>query len=290
MNCAKCRLCIFVLGLAVLVILTGCASGGGRGSRGKLSDATAEAAGKDKKSESDQNSTQTFSEINESDSHEKESSQPGPTSTTKSKSDYDPDYSSNEKDIETPEKEIVGFKMGPSVWYSQSRIAGDMIRGFSSFTIMYGGYLKKRIRLDIGLYYGNGKRGNQQNIQEGINSINEVGGEANGRFYITSDHTLMGIYLLGGIRWGLMSWSYTNGIEIPNEDGGIDTISSDMVEMWTYFAGLGISLLQTKVVHLGACATAGFRASKDTTFEDFDNNVFKDVGETRLSLVACIIF
>jgi len=87
-----------------------------------------------------------------------------------------------------------------------------------------------------------------------------------------------------------MRWSYTNALEWPNEDGGIDTISNDQVVMWTFFTGLGTSLLQTKVVHLGGAVTAGARVSKDTTFEDFDNNVFKDVGEIRLSLVASIIF
>ncbi len=277
------------MGLAILVSLTGCASGGSRQSRGKLSDGTAAAAGKDKESELAQNRAESSSEIYQPDSHEKELSQPDNTSTIKSQGSNDKD-DSYEKDSENPEEDGTLFQRGPSVWYSQSKIAGDAIRGFSSFTLMYGGYPVTRIRGDIGLYYGKGKLGSQQDIQEGVRNIDEIGGEINGRFYLTSDHTLLGIYLLGGIRWGMMRWSYTNEFEVPNEDGGTDTISSDSVEMWTYFAGLGISLLQTKVVHLGACATAGFRASKDMTFQDFDNDVFKDVGETRLSLVACIIF
>ncbi len=286
-----CRLLVLVMGLAILASLTGCASGGSRRSRGKLSDATAEAAGKDKESELVQNRapteneiypSQSYEEIYKSNSQENELSQPSSPPVNIIVTDSD-NSGSNEEDV-------FGLQSGPSILLSQSNLAGDAIRGFTSFTIMYGGFPADRIRLDLGLYYGHGRRGSQQNIQEGIDSIDEVGVEVNGRYYFTPDHTLVGIFVLGGFRWGLMRWSYTNDIEWPNEDGGIDRISNDMVEMWTYFIGLGTSLLQTKVLHLGACATAGVRVSNDLTFEDFDNDVFKDVGEIRLSLVACIIF
>ena len=155
---------------------------------------------------------------------------------------------------------------------------------------MYGDFPAKRVRVDIGLYAGHGRRGSQPNVQEGIRSINEVGLELNGRFYFTPAHTLMGAYVLGGLRWGILDWNYSKDIAAPDEDGKIQMISGDQVEQVTYFIGLGTSLLQTKAVHLGVSATAGIRVFDPTTFEDFENDLFKDVGEFRLNMVASFHF
>ena len=60
--------------------------------------------------------------------------------------------------------------------------------------------------------------------------------------------------------------------------------------IFTPYLGLGTSLLQTKSVHLGLNFTVGGRMTLGKTFKEYDNDVFKNVGEYKLNIEASIFF
>ncbi len=177
-----------------------------------------------------------------------------------------------------------------SLWYSRSQLAGDAINSFSQFTLMYSGYTGTRYRAHGGLYYGRGQRGSQPNIQEGIRWISEAGLDVGSRGYLTPDHSLLGFYLMIGMRVGALYWSYSNAVETTDGTGAPESISKDGVLIFTPYAGLGTSLLQTKRVHFGVSFTVGGRLSLTRTFEGFDNDLFKPVGEYKLNIEASLFF
>ena len=144
-------------------------------------------------------------------------------------------------------------------WFSPSTLGGDVIQGFTTYTLMYSAYTGRQYRAHAGLYYGRGKKGSQQNIQDGIRWISEAGLDLGTRGYFTSDRSQLGFYLILGLRTGAVSWSYVNAIEAPNDDGTTESISADSLWLFVPYAGLGSSILQTEKVHLGFNFTVGPR-------------------------------
>jgi hypothetical protein len=309
-----------ILCLAVLVMLTGCATGGGSSdssggrSRGNLSDAVAQSAQKDDSQGRGNGRTRSRNEASTSDSDEENSSKDDDNSWNDDDyqdyaNDDDSDgggswlsgltwglFSGGDDDGDSPE---AGAEAGEdaeitrnnlNLWYSKSHLAGDTIQGFSTYSLMYSGFRGPKFRGHLGVYYGRATLGNQDNIQEGIRRISDFGVLTGFRHYFTANHSFMGFYFLMGLDLGVMSWSYTNAIEVPAEDGGTEFISDDDILMLSPSIGLGMSLIQTKVVHFGVSMSTGVRLHLGKTFQEFENDLFKDVGEFQLNLEASIFF
>ncbi|MCK9995045.1 MAG: hypothetical protein KAH56_02060 [Candidatus Krumholzibacteria bacterium] len=329
-----------ILCLAALVELTGCATSSNsktRGSRGKLSDATAEAAGKEDGKGRGEGRTRTKDDANtynndDSDSevyHEEDSGGGTPfligliLSIFTGGGDDDDKQERNENRKSYPSEygeagdrawnsysefgpyedgedgsgedsgDGGGFDIRRSnlnAWYSLSRFGGDAIENFSTATVMYSVYRGTRYRANIGLYYGRGNPGSQQNLEEGLRYLEEGGIDLGARGYLTPGHSLMGVYVLTGIRLGVMTWTFTNAITVPDGSGGLEDLDSDGAGLLVPYIGIGASLLQTKSVHLGVNFTVGGRFTGNNTFEDFENDVFLDVAEYKLNFEASFFF
>ncbi len=328
-----------ILCLAVLVELTGCATSSNRktrGSRGKLSDATAQAAGEEEEGR-DEGRTRTKGDASSSKNDDsdyevyyEEDSGGGGTpfliglilSIFSSGDDDDKDERNNNRESYPSEYGEAGDRawnsyseFGPyedgedgsggisgdgggfdirrsnlNAWYSLSRFGGDAIENFSTVTIMYSVYRGTRYRANIGLYYGRGNPGSQQNLEEALRSLDEWGIDFGARGYLTPGHSMMGVYILTGLRLGGMTWSYTDPIPVPDGSGGLEDLSSDGVGLLVPYIGIGASLLQTKSVHLGVNFTAGARFTGNKTIEDFENDVFQTVAEYKLNFEASFFF
>ncbi len=329
-----------ILCLAVLVELTGCATSSNRktrGSRGKLSDATAQAAGEDEGKGREEGRTRTkgdggSSKTDDSDyevyyeedsgggtpfliglilsiftgggddeekeerNYQRESypSEYGEAGNRawNSYSEFGP-YEDGEDGSGEESGDEGGFDIRRSnlnAWYSRSRFGGDSIKNFSAVTLMYSVYRGTRYRANIGLYYGRGNPGSQHNLEEALRSLDEWGIDFGARGYLTPGHSMMGVYVLTGLRLGGMSWSYTNPITVPDGSGGFEDLSSDTVGLLVPYIGIGVSLLQTKSVHFGVNFTLGGRLTGNKTVEDFENDVFQNVAEYKLNFEASFFF
>ena len=329
-----------ILCLAVLVELTGCATSSNRktrGSRGKLSDATAQAAAEEEGKGRGEGRTRTKGDAGTSKSsdsdyevyYEEDSGGGTPfligliLSIFSGGDDDDKDERNNYNRESYPSEygdagnrawnsysEFGPYEDGEdgsgensgddgsldirrsnlNAWYSLSRFGGDAIENFSTVTLMYSVYRGTRYRANIGLYYGRGNPGSQQNLEEGIRLLEEGGIDIGARGYLTPGHSLMGVYVLTGLRLGLFDWSYTNPITVPDGSGGLEDLDSDGVGVLVPYIGIGASLLQTKSVHLGVNFTLGGRLTGNNTIEDFENDVFQDVAEYKLNFEASFFF
>ena len=164
------------------------------------------------------------------------------------------------------------------VGYRQSWIypAGDTLARVDRGTLILGRGPWDHWFFHLGAYYGNGELGRPD--LTGIRSPREMGIEAGGRYYFTSDHTFLGAYLSFNLGLGAAIWNYTDPVPVTTEEGGTAFVDSDDLGLYTGAVGIGFSLVQTRHFHLGAGAMTGFRMYATETTEGFSNDLFKDVG------------
>ena len=262
--------------LILLVLLGGCASGGGKGS---LSEAAREGSGGNQASGRGEGRTRTKTESTSRD----------PAEAPYEYETYDFSYygDSHHGDAESKIKARPRWHL----WLSRSHLSGDTIEGFSDVTLMYAGSpdTLSRHSGQIGLYYGRGRLGDRQDIQEEFRWVSEAGLEFGARRYFTRTRPSAGFFLLAGLRFGAMWWSYTHGFSIPSEDGGTETVSGDGTLYGTPYVGLGASFLPARTISLGVSATAGFRWTGNESFKGLENDLFKDGGEYSLNLEASFL-
>jgi hypothetical protein len=175
---------------------------------------------------------------------------------------------------------------------SRSNLAGDAIEGFSDVTLMYAGSPDSLSRYagQLGLYYGRGRLGAREDIQEGIRWISEAGLEIGARRYFARTGHATGFFWLTGLRFGAMWWSYARSFELEDEEGGTVSGSSDGTMYGTPYFGLGASFLPTRSFAIGVSATAGCRFTGNDTFKGLNNDLFKDVGEFSLNFEVAWFF
>jgi hypothetical protein len=172
------------------------------------------------------------------------------------------------------------------VWLSRAQLAGDTIARVSSISVMYSASFNRRWRGHMGFYYGENRKGSQRLVQDGINEIWEYGVEMGAREYLTPNHTSMGFYLLFGLRAGAMRWNYAWADPVPGED----RVASDGVYVFQPYLGIGKSVVQFKSFALGASVCWGPRIMPVETFQNYHNDLFRNVGELRLNIEASIVF
>jgi len=175
------------------------------------------------------------------------------------------------------------------MWYAQADPGGDTVERLTSYTLAYSAFQGDRIRVHLGLYYGDAKRGRQLLVSEGMNTIREYGVDIGGRHYLTAGHTMAGVYVLGGMRAGQLYWTYANPVVVVDSQG-TETINNDAVWLGVPYLGLGLSPVQTETTHFGLNLTYGGRFSYSETTQGFENDVFKDVGELKLNVEAGVFF
>jgi hypothetical protein len=139
--------------------------------------------------------------------------------------------------------------------------------GSSDYGQIYFGYLSSPIQETSDL---------AKSIRNGI-KIFSIGLE-----YIhfnTPHYTFLGQYLLIGIEYNIMYWSYKNPFyaDVYDEDGNItgsDLIKSDLLTGMDIHLGIGINLIQTKKIDLGLEVAPGVKFWWFKSYEGFKNDVF----------------
>ena len=92
------------------------------------------------------------------------------------------------------------------------------------------------------------------------------------------------------LRIGSTDWKYRDPVELTTEDGGVYRVTEDWVLDGGPFVGAGVSILQTRHVHLGASFMTGIRFTKSTTDQGLENDLFQDVGWYQWNLEGSIRF
>lgn len=319
---------ILVLVWIVMVLVSGCATGGGsssssgsKKSRGSLSAATSQAAKKEPEEESrgsNEGRTRTKNEVYETQYAEETDDDGGwgvlgflfgwvfggddePEET------YEPVYYSTDTPANSSYNEFgtSADGSGPQAkeqksqaprpkslifWYSPSWLAGDAIQGFSNFSLFYSVTTSRKVRVHIGPYFGMGTIGNQGNLREGLQYLDEWGLDSGFRVFLNPENPGREMYGMMGMKIGAYDWKYTNPIEAPDGGGGTTTLTHDGVAVFTPYLGLGTSFVKAGNFQMGVSFTLGVQLPMDETFEGYDNDVFLSVGEYKLNLEASYFF
>jgi hypothetical protein len=291
-------------GLLILILLSACATGGNRPSRGKASAVAARAAddGTTSREESrtrtktDHQSADVTNPVTRQDSYgdtwedEEEESSFLFNLIAGLFSGGDDDASARQGGEAKASAETRTRIDRPNLLlgYSQGNPAGDAIGSLSTVSISYSFYQAKRTRLLFGLYGGAGTKGSQPLIQEGIDRLSEFGVDVGARSYLTPRHTLAGVYVLFGVRLGGLFWHYTNRTQ--DQVAGADGPTSDTVSAVTPYLGVGCSVVQVKALHFGASVSYGARISGGRTLEEYENDLFPTVEELRWTLDLSVFF
>jgi len=266
-----------LVAVGLLLLLGACASGGGS-SRGQVSDVAARAGENDQEEDDDEGRgsgrTRSKDDHRSGDSYSEIESDGDSFEESMAQVRYSDDYDDSSSD------EFQGESPNAILWLSRANLGGNTISYMNTATLLYSDFRGSHLRTHVGLYYGRGRNGSSHLIQDGVDSIYEVGVDFGGRVYFTPRHTLVGLYFQFGLRYGSLNWSYAEGAEL-NGDG---------VSMFTPYVGAGSSFLQIDSLHLGGSVTYGSRISGSDTQAEYENDLFVDVGELRLNLEMSVFF
>ena len=168
-----------------------------------------------------------------------------------------------------------------SIGWLNAYIAGSQLGTFNGLSLSGGGYVAPQVRAGGEFYVGRFSSGTAKLLDGAIEDISELGFGGSIRYYVTPDHTALGLYGTAGARYGWMGFTFRTPVTVE-EDGEERTIDADWLAVFSPRVGVGLSLVQTRHVHIGASVSEGIRLYAGTTHQGFDNDVFPTVGFTQL--------
>lgn len=186
-----------------------------------------------------------------------------------------------------PDVSLGRFTLGYR--YDNSHLAGDAVSGFETGMVTAGFGPHDRAKIYLGYFSGHGDFG-RADIAASLDDLTEKGLELGLRGYLTPDHTLLGSYIMFGGRITSIGWRYRDPVEITTDGGGVTRIDDDGNLAGGPFVGLGVSILQTRYLHLGTSLMTGIRFTANQTYEGLENDIFKDVGYWQWNLEGSIRF
>jgi hypothetical protein len=170
-------------------------------------------------------------------------------------------------------------------------LTGDEVDGFL-ITGVQGGvfFIQDRARVDIrGLVMPTNLTA-ASGIAGGLQDEVEFAFDVAARLYATPAHTFMGLYGTGGLRLGILTFRYKNPILVDDGFGDIDTIHGDNIKYLAPFLGFGVTLMQTRFVHVGGNLTGGYKFYEGITGEGFSNDVLDDEFFAQVMLNLTLVF
>lgn len=270
----RCKLVATILPLAVL--LQGCAIFGGSARSGgsKLSDAAREAKPAEKKDENKKvDKKQRRLEAGE------RADQPEVTATDESSelAPSPPNPSGPRAPFGTISTTSRYHRFHVGLLAGGGFIGGNHYGGYGSGGIEAGVFPLRRTRLDLGLLFSDANLTAASGLRESFKNTAELTADLSGRYYLTPENTLVGVYPMVGLQYGSLSWDYARPLAVE-EEGRTRTVDNDFVSYWAPYVGLGTSLVQTRHVHLGGRVITGLRVYGSHTNEGFQNDIFKATG------------
>lgn len=159
-------------------------------------------------------------------------------------------------------------------------LGGADYDGFSTAGLSLGGYPQPRLRVDCTGTINRVRFTGEGLLGQAFTHSGELNLDLSLRYYLTRDHTLLGLYLLAGIGMGALFWDYAKPVTVV-ENGARKTLTDDRINYYSLYGGAGISLLQTRYVHVGGNLIGGTRLYGDHTGSGLQNNLLKTTGFVR---------
>lgn len=165
-----------------------------------------------------------------------------------------------------------------SVIAGAGALGGSRYDGFGDFGLEIGGFVGgSRWRFDLLGSVSPTQFASQSIAGRSFENEFDLNLEISGRYYLTAGHTFLGAYPIAGVRFGTLFWDYDRPVPIV-EDGVSRNVESDHINHFSVFGGFGVSLMQTRHVHLGLQVVGGGRFYSWGTSEGFSNTLFPPAG------------
>jgi hypothetical protein len=174
-----------------------------------------------------------------------------------------------------PTDDYEKFHVGPVAGFGFE--AGGVFERIDVFGLELG-FVADRSRVIVEGLYSEPRLDPARGLDSSIANMQELAADFSARFYLTPPHTFTGVYLGGGYRVGIMSWDWRNPIQVPNDTGGFDEFGNDSIMMHSFHADVGVSPVQLAHFHVGGHLVYGLKVYASTTTENFDNDLFRNVG------------
>lgn len=160
---------------------------------------------------------------------------------------------------------------------------GDRYDGYGLMGIHVGDYLSPRWRADLIGSVGGVNFAGQSVAGQSFRNEVELAIDLNTRYYLSAPHTFLGVYPIGGVRFGTLFWKFARPIPVT-EDGQTRTIDSDRVGYFSLYGGAGLALMQLRHVQFGGHVTAGVRLYSWQTKAGFSNDLFPATGFVQVMI------
>jgi hypothetical protein len=97
------------------------------------------------------------------------------------------------------------------------------------------------------------------------------------------------LYPIVGFRLGTLFWNYRNPIVVDAPEGP-RTVDDDWINYYAPYAGVGVSLVRTQRLEIGAHVTEGVRFYDSHTEEGFRNDRFESAAFTQVTVETTVRF
>jgi hypothetical protein len=194
----------------------------------------------------------------------------------------DPDIDSYDDDASTPVRVAdrapsrdAGSLLG--LVFNGGSLGGATYDGYGGLGLDLGVYVTPRWRLDlVGTAAGVNFSGQSVAGQSFDNEI-ELAADVSTRYYVTPQHTLMGLYPIAGARLGTLFWNLARPITVT-ENGEPKIVKDDWVNFVSFYGGAGVSLMQIRHLHVGLNMTGGVKIYDYQTKQGFSNDLLPATG------------
>ncbi len=171
--------------------------------------------------------------------------------------------------------------------FSMSRFSGENPPGFGTFSLLLCGGNKDFAMIYWGLHYGLGRKFGETD-REGPTRFSEFGIDTGFRGYLTPVDSRVGVYFVMGVGLSSISWSGTPTSEETDDGEVIFHEGSGDFPSSSAYAGLGATLLRAKAFQLGMNATYGTRFFDQEKMREFEKELF-DESQTEFRLGVEVI-
>jgi hypothetical protein len=156
-------------------------------------------------------------------------------------------------------------------------LGGQDYEGFTTGGLAFGGYPQPQVRVDGTATFNDITFNHQRYLGQALTETGEMNLDVTVRYYLTRDRTFMGIYPLAGLGTGTLFWDYAKPVTVT-ENGAPKTLTEDRINYFSFFGGAGMSLMQTRFVHVGGNLSGGVRFYGRHTESGLKNDMLKTTG------------
>jgi hypothetical protein len=143
--------------------------------------------------------------------------------------------------------------------------------------------------LDLALIGGRARFALGSDIAALLRDPREYGLDASVRHSVTPAYAPFGIAPTAGVRLGVLTWRYLNGIRLES-DGLVWVVSGDRINHYTPYVGLAVTFLRRRHVEVATTALTGWRYYGRESNQGLENDLFRQDHLNELRLESRVLF